>query len=56
MLRGLRFFERGIKSREPKLNDKLPYSWGPVCITIKITFLHFHFKMILEKLSLFTFS
>ncbi len=30
MLRGLRYFERGIQSKDPKLKDKLPYSWGPV--------------------------
>jgi hypothetical protein len=30
MLRGLRYFERGIHSKEPKIQDKPAYSWGPV--------------------------
>lgn len=30
MLRGLRYFERGYQSKDPKLKDKMPYSWGPV--------------------------
>ena len=30
MLRGLRYFERGIQSKDPNLKDKMPYSWGPV--------------------------
>ena len=32
MLRGLRYFERGIQSKDPKLKDKPQYSWGPVSI------------------------